>query len=77
MGDNDLNNYETNDEDYLKAFIGKNYEKLTTKQFNLGGFLFRSMVHILQKNVFIWLNIHYRSGLNILAIIFNYTSWMD
>ena len=48
------NNITTNinnndDEELLKAFIGKNYEKITTKSFNYPGFFFNSLYMFYRK----------------------------
>ena len=39
----------TNDEELLKAFIGNNYEKITTKPFNFAGFFFTTMYMFYRK----------------------------
>lgn len=38
-----------NDEELLKAFIGKNYDKITTKSFNFAGFFFTSFYMFYRK----------------------------
>ena len=39
----------TNNEDLLKAFIGKNYEKITTRPFNFAGFFFTTFYMFYRK----------------------------
>lgn len=44
-----INNTENDDEELLKSFIGKNYEKITTKSFNFPGFFFNSFYMFYRK----------------------------
>ena len=43
----------SDDEELLKAFIGANYEKLTTKKFNLAGFFFEAF-YMFYRKMFGW-----------------------
>lgn len=43
----------TNNEDLLKAFIGKNYEKITTRPFNFAGFFF-STFYMFYRKMFLY-----------------------
>lgn len=44
-----INTISKDDEELLKAFIGKNYEKITTNQFNIAGFLFTTFYMFYRK----------------------------
>ena len=44
-----INNSPNNDEELLKSFIGKNYEKITTKPFNFAGFFFTTFYMFYRK----------------------------
>lgn len=46
-------NSQDNNEELLKAFIGKNYEKITTKKFNFAGFFFSSL-YMYYRKMFIY-----------------------
>ena len=46
---NNIVNNNLNDEELLKAFIGKNYDKITTKTFNFAGFFFNSLYMFYRK----------------------------
>ena len=39
----------TNDDELLKEFIGKNYEKITTRRFNIAAFFFNSLYMFYRK----------------------------
>ena len=47
------NNNQTDEEELLKAFIGKNYDKITTRPFNIAGFFFTTF-YLFYRKMFLY-----------------------
>ena len=76
---NDLNTTEQskidtvpiNDEDLLKVFIGKNYEKITTKPFNFAGFFFTTF-YMLYRKMFLYAILLFLANVLLLNAVNNF-----
>ncbi len=66
------NSISINDEELLKDFIGNNYEKITTKQFNFAGFFFTTF-YMFYRKMFLYAIILFLVNLFVLNVINNYT----
>lgn len=65
------NNYSINDEELLKAFIGNNYEKITTRPFNFAGFFF-STFYMFYRKMFGYALLVFLLNLIVLNLINNF-----
>lgn len=65
------NSTSINDEELLKDFIGKNYEKITTRSFNFAGFFFTTF-YMFYRKMFLYAIILFLVNLFILNVINNF-----
>lgn len=65
------NNQINNDEELLRAFIGNNYEKITTKQFNFAGF-FLTTLYMFYRKMFGYAILVFLLEIIILNVVNNY-----
>lgn len=65
------NNNTISDDDLLKAFIGKNYDKITTRRFNFAGFFF-SGFYLFYRKMFLYGIVFFSINLIVLNLINNY-----
>lgn len=65
------NSTSINDEELLKEFIGKNYEKITTRPFNFAGFFFTTF-YMFYRKMFLYAIILFLVNLFVLNVINNF-----
>ncbi len=68
---NEVSSPTINDEELLKAFIGNNYEKITTKEFNFAGFFFTTL-YMFYRKMFLYTILLFIVNLVVLNVINNY-----
>jgi len=65
------NSTSTNDEELLRAFIGNNYEKITTRPFNFAGFFFTTF-YMFYRKMFLYAILLFLVNLVVLNVINNF-----
>jgi len=65
------NSTSTNDEELLRAFIGNNYEKITTRPFNFAGFFFTTF-YMFYRKMFLYSILLFLVNLVVLNVINNF-----
>lgn len=65
------NSASTNDEELLRAFIGNNYEKITTRPFNFAGFFFTTF-YMFYRKMFLYAILLFLVNLVVLNVINNF-----